>query len=214
MAFRAALLQTIGTTLGLPGSFLLAGCFASAQPIDDRAQEQTSQVLADVRSAVIWTRCPDPARPLGLDCGLLSEGLRSDEFLQKFEARYCLDTDAEACQARHERYYAERLRSRYFAADTAAVERQCDLYPGSCDDPVGYEKKLLRSHNDRIHDRAATAAIRIEHERVEAQRQRAAYNAKLAGDILATVGFLTHQGPRCIARGVGSGSTQLITCNR
>lgn len=190
---------------GLLGVLSLAatGCqIRSAQSIDAQASEQLADVHRDVRLAVIWSRCPDPTRALGPDCGLLAEGLRSDEFLRKFTAAYCVELDADACQARHERFYTARLGDRYFAADLESVDHQCDLTPGACDDPIGYEKLLLRSHNDHVHARGAERARGIERERIAAHRLR---NAQIRSVVFG--------GTRCRSRPAGEGES-LITCNR
>lgn len=186
---------------------LLAGC--SSQAIDDRAYAQVADVRSAGSRAEVRPTCPDPARPLTAECGLLAEGLRSEEFLRKFEQAHCQGLTAEACLERHDEYYARRLRERYHAANTASVDQVCDARPDRCDDPVDYERLLLRSHNARITERVTEASHAIEAERVVAQRRHREGQAAVVDAVTREVLHGRRGRLHCLASpGVG-GSTHI-----
>lgn len=190
--------------------WLWLGCIPipSSNTADEKANERISEIHTDTRKALVHSTCLDKTRLLGPDCGLLSRGLTTPEMLAKFEKAHCTKRSPEECKATFLRMFSARLRERYFAADAAAVEHQCDLHPDACEDAAGRELLLLRSHNAHVIERGSRAELAVEQERAEANKR----HADSVANALNIAFFLAYPGPKCVSKELPGTSTTLTEC--
>jgi len=183
-------LARLRSTATLSTFLVLAGC--STQAIDDRANEQLAELGTDAERAAVYTTCPG-GRLLGPNCGLLTRWFADGEVRDRFRAMHCQQRTADECQERFERMFSAQLEKRYFAADFAAVARDCDADPARCDDLIGYERMLVDAHNAGVRASAASREARIESERRQGKREHDEQVTRGAGEVF----HLLHQGPKC-----------------
>ncbi len=172
----------------------LSGCRSGA--IDDRANENLNDARVTAEREAVYPTCPDRAAVAG-NCGLLLKRASSEDFRTKFRDLKCVGKDAPACEQLYQKMIDAWLAQRYRLADWGAVALSCDSDPGSCDDPVRYELRLVDSHNRRVRDDAARAESEIEARREREQDAHVSHQVAVASAVIGEVAYATHDGPKC-----------------
>ena len=147
----------------------LAACHATE--IDVRAEAKLAESRTVAERRILYATCTDGAG-LGAGCGLLTRVAGTDAFRAKFRDKVCEQKTREACQEAYERMIDAELERRYRFADHAAVDSECRLHPGRCDDGVAYEKLLMTSHNANVQATSPTASTRKRRARRSARCSR------------------------------------------
>jgi hypothetical protein len=173
-------------------AFLLLGCGTGA--IDRHYDAELESLHSRVRQASVEPACEEP-ESYGPSCGLMTRRLATEEFFQKFSARYCSGgrRTPDACDELYKKMLSALLRARYSAADFDRVASECDARPTHCDDVPAYERLLLESHNAGIADEGARLELEIEAERGRSHQADGESSAAL---VLATLDVLFARPPR------------------
>lgn len=172
----------------------MIGCRSGA--IDDRANENVNEARVSAEREAIYPTCPDRAA-VGGNCGLILRRASSEDFRTKFRDLKCVGKDAPTCEQLYQKMIDAWLAQRYRLADWGAVALSCDSDPGSCDDPVRYELRLVDSHNHRVRDDAARAENEIEARREREQSAHMNRQVAVASAVIGEVAYATHDGPKC-----------------
>ncbi|WP_394830032.1 hypothetical protein LVJ94_26350 [Pendulispora rubella] len=204
-------LQFYGSTMPFCKSFFTAGVFVfttlsmgcRSQAIDEQANLERTVARERATGDTVFSTCGDEKK-FGPNCGLVSRKLADPDFRTKFRDKYCGEVPEEQCQTLFQRMFDAELAKRYFAADVRAVVITCDLHPTECDDPATYERYLLQSHNQHVHERLAREETAIEdaRERAQAQYQHKTWEgvhamARAVGQLVEEDRFRREGGVKC-----------------